>query len=230
MPNNICDCHKGHGSTQHTQNLSIFHIADGLSDGLSHFSGTSRTALIYSVEPDDPLRIYDPQYLLEGHEILLKKIYLESGEWRQDEDKVQALKLFDPVLPAEDLGLTGLISFGGKSQSAYYQMWFTEHHPDMCNTGPTKRWLEHATWLLSHDLATCSEFYSSMSDYILREYATHAVRDCLVDELNVRVGWDIQMRVYPIPRCYLKYFQDHGGRSMAQGKAGLCFKAFYAKH
>ncbi|WP_028314242.1 DNA integrity scanning protein DisA nucleotide-binding domain protein [Desulfatibacillum aliphaticivorans] len=223
--NHYPENHRGQGSKQHTENLSIFHIADGLADGLSHFSGVSRIALIYAVSPGEPLRIYDPQNLLDGHEILLKKIYLDSCDWKQDEERVQALKLFDPVLPAQDLGLTGLISFGGMSQSAYYQMWFTEHHPDICNPGPTRRWLEHATWLLSHDLATCSEFYSSMSDYILREYATHAVRDCLVDELNMRVGWDIQMRVYPILDAILNISKTMEEGFWPRGKLAFVLKA-----
>ena len=36
------------------------------------------------------------------------------------------------------------------------------------------------------------------SGYVLREYATHAVRDNIVDEMNVRLGWDTDLRIYPI--------------------------------
>ena len=39
---------------------------DGPQDGLSHFSGSSRAAVIYAITPDDPMRIYDPQNLLRG--------------------------------------------------------------------------------------------------------------------------------------------------------------------
>jgi hypothetical protein len=46
--------------------------------------------------------------------------------------------------------LAGLISCGGRSSSVFFQMWFTDHHPDMCSIGPTERWLEHAAWRFSH--------------------------------------------------------------------------------
>ena len=62
-----------------SQILSIFHIHEGLCDGFSHFSGQSRAALIYAEKPEDPPRVYDPQYLLEGWESILEKIYLRSG-------------------------------------------------------------------------------------------------------------------------------------------------------
>jgi hypothetical protein len=68
----------------------------------------------------------------------------------------------------------------------------------MCSTGPTVRWLEHAVWLLSHDVATEYGFYTGTSGYVLQEYATHAVRDHIVDELNLKLGMDIQIRVYPV--------------------------------
>jgi len=57
--------------------------ADGLRDGLSHFSGPSRAAVIYAVRPDDPVCIYDPQHLLKGHEPRFKELYLDSDDWRQ---------------------------------------------------------------------------------------------------------------------------------------------------
>jgi hypothetical protein len=77
-------------------------------------------------------------------------------------------------------------------------MWFTEHHPDMCSIGPTERWLEHAAWRFNHDMASDRELYTGISGNFLREYATHAVRDHIVDEMNIILGWDTQIRVYPI--------------------------------
>ena len=32
--------------------------------------------------PDDPIRVYDPQDLLRGHEPMLKELYVDSAEWR----------------------------------------------------------------------------------------------------------------------------------------------------
>ena len=61
-------------------NMCIFHTLDGLRDGLSHFSEPSRVALIYAVRSGDPIRVYDPQKLLQGHEPILKELYLDSDE------------------------------------------------------------------------------------------------------------------------------------------------------
>ena len=179
-----------------TQNHCIFHVFDGLREGLSHFSQPSRVALIYALEPDSPVRVYDPQYLLQGHEPKLIKLYLDSETWRGGGMNAQEIRLFD-VHDEDNIQLTGLISFGGRSRSVCYQMWFTEHHPDMCSTGPTERWLEHAVWLLSQDMSNSDIPCSGTSGYVLREYAAHAVRDYIVDQRSVLIGWDTQIRLYP---------------------------------
>ena len=62
------------------RNLCLFHTLDGLRDGLTHFSGSSRAALIYAIKPEDPIRVYDPQHLLKGHEPILKELYLQSNQ------------------------------------------------------------------------------------------------------------------------------------------------------
>jgi hypothetical protein len=171
---------------------------DGLRDGLSHFSSPSRAALIYAVDPEDPVRIYDPQNLLRGHEPFFKERFLDSRQWRKPVPPSAGRQRFGHVAPEKNLQLTGLISFGGRSGSVYYQMWFTEHHPDMCAIGPTERWLEHAAWRFSHDITNEPELYTGISGAFLREYATHAVRDHIIDEMNVILGWDTDLRVYPI--------------------------------
>jgi len=172
--------------------------ADGLRDGLSHFSGPSRAAVIYAIQPDDPVCIYDPQNLLRGHEPRFKELYLESDAWRK-QPRTPLLKNGSFHMASEKgLQLAGLISCGGRSRSVFYQMWFSEHHPDMCSIGPTERWLEHAAWRFSHDIANEKHLYTGISGSFLREYATHAVRDFIVDEINLKLGWDSQLRVYPI--------------------------------
>ena len=178
------------------QNQCIYHIYDGLREGLSHFSQPSRVALIYATEPDSPIRIYDPQFLLQGHEPKLKELYLDSDQWRKKDFFSQKMKPHE-VEHEKNLQLTGLISFGGRSRSLAYQMWFTKHHPDMCSIGPTERWLEHAVWLLSQDMANADVPCIGTSGYVLREYATHAVRDYIVDERSAIIGWDTHIRVYP---------------------------------
>src|SRR5208283_3448189 len=181
-----------------SQILSIFHIHEGLCDGLSHFSGQSRAALIYAEKPGDPPRVYDPQNLLEGWETILEKIYLRSVAWREYNSHITQMRLFGQVFPERGLDLAGLVSWGARAKSVAYQMWFTEEHPTMCSTGPTERWLEHAACLLAHDWANEEWFYTRNSSYVVREYATHAVRDYIRDRLDLNFGLDTRIEVYPI--------------------------------
>lgn len=180
------------------KNLCIFHAYDGLREGLCHFSQQSRIALIYAFTPASPMRIYDPQGLLRGHEPKLKEIYLQPDGWQGRKPELGERACFYQIQYQENLQLAGLISYGGQAESIFYQMWFTEHHPDMCCIGPTERWLEHAVWLLSQDLASNNVLCIGSSRYVLQEYATHAVRDYIVDQRNLMMGLDTQLRVYPI--------------------------------
>ncbi len=191
---------------------------DGLCDGLSHFSHPSRAAVIYAIRPDDPIRIYDPQNLLQGHELRFKELYIDSESWRTDAPDGNKLQKHGHINPEKNIGLAGLISFGGRSRSLFYQMWFTEHHPDMCSVVPVERWLEHAAYRLSHDLASPPELYTAISGSFLREYATHAVRDCIVDEMNRVLGWDTQVRVYPILDAILGISRTREEGSWARGE------------
>lgn len=176
----------------------IFDTLSGLSEGLSHFSGPSRAAVLYAVDADDPFSIYDPQNLLRGHEPRLKELYLGRKMDRKPRRIFNGKHEFLHVHPEKNLQLAGLISYGGRSSAVNYQMWFTEHHPNICSIGPFERWLEHAAWRVSHDVANERELYTGISGSFLREYATHAVRDHIVDEMNVILGWDSGLRVFPI--------------------------------
>lgn len=175
----------------------IADTVDGLRDGLSHFSGLSRAAIIYVIHPDDPVYIYDPQNLLRGHEPRLKELLIDSQDWRRISVPKEKKK-FRTMYTENNIELAGLISYGGRSGSVYYQMWFTEHHPDMCSIGPTTRWLEHAAWRFSHDIANEPYLYTGISGSFLREYATHAIRDHIIDEMNVHLGMDTPLRIFPI--------------------------------
>ena len=133
---------------------------EGLREGLIHFSGPSRTAVIYSIKPKDPIYIYDPQNLLAGHEPKFKELYIDTDGWRKKTTLCYDKKKFSNLIPEKNLELAGLISYGGRSSSVDYQMWFTEQHPDMCAIGPTERWLEQAVWRLSHDVANEADLYT----------------------------------------------------------------------
>lgn len=177
--------------------LSIFRVLDGLRKGLTVYSGPSRAALIYAEGRDAPVSVYDPQHLLHGHEPRLAETYLHSSQWR-DEAPDAAEMQFLGHIPVGNLQLSGLISFGGRSRSLFYQMWFTEHHPNMCSIGPVERWLEHAAWLLAHDFASEGAFVTGASRYALQGYAVHAIHDHIRHTLNARLGRDTDMLVYPI--------------------------------
>ncbi|MDJ0665868.1 MAG: DNA integrity scanning protein DisA nucleotide-binding domain protein [Desulfobacterales bacterium] len=183
--------------TPATCQMCIYHALDGLRDGLRHYSGPSRAALLFAIGPQDPVLIYDPQNLLRGHEPKFKELYLDSDAWRTARPRGPKSSLIGPFDPVANLQLTGLISFGGRSATIDYQMWFTEEHPDMCAVGPTERWLEHAAWLLSQEF-TQADMCSEVSGYVLRGYATHAVRDFILDEMNRTMGWDSSIRVYDV--------------------------------
>ena len=184
--------------THSSKNLCLFHILDGLRQGLSSFSGPSRAAVIFAEKPYDPISVYDPQDLLRGHEPLLKEIFLDAEEWHENPGFTKDIKHPGQIFPEKNLELSGLISRGARTRSVYYQMWFTEHHPNICSIGPTERWLEHAAFLLSLDFTIEGPFYSATSGYLLREYATHAVRDYILDEICLMFGWDIKIFVLPI--------------------------------
>ncbi|WP_456385056.1 DNA integrity scanning protein DisA nucleotide-binding domain protein [Desulfolithobacter sp.] len=171
---------------------------DGLNDGMSHFSGPSRTAVIYCISRDGEMMICDPQNLLQEHKPKLDALFVQNDSWRTKVPLQADRSKFNQIHPLKDPELTGVISYGGCSGSVFFQMWFTDHHPDLCSTGPTLRWLEHAVWRFSHDMANDKELYTGISGSFLREYAVHAVHDHIIDEMNIHLGWDSQVRIYPV--------------------------------
>ncbi|MBU4525342.1 MAG: DNA integrity scanning protein DisA nucleotide-binding domain protein [Desulfomicrobium sp.] len=173
---------------------SIDQIHNGLCNGLSRFSGPSRAALVYAKHRNSPLRVYDPCDLLRGHEPRLREHYLKHKRGKQ-------------LLPAEKKhghseymtpDLAGIIACGGNFPNMFHQTWFSEHHVDTSSPGPTTRWLEYACRLLSQDLGTKSAIDLETSGYVLQNFATHAVRDHIVDMRNLSLGPDTRLRIYPL--------------------------------
>ncbi len=175
----------------------------GLRDGLSLFSGPSRLAIIFALKKNDELQIYDPENLLRGHEPKLQTIYCQNTDWCKPIDSTYFKNLYNYIEPQANLQLDGLISNGGSSGQVYYQMWFTEHHPNICSILPTECWLEHAASRFSHDMAKDSTLYTGISGNFLREYATHAVHDCIVDKAGLFLGLDFQIRIFPVLEAIL---------------------------
>jgi hypothetical protein len=178
--------------------LGLMEVCEGLREGLSHFSRPSRTAVIFAKWPQDPVRVYDPLNLLRGHEPRLEELFVDSTLWRESAPDIRNVHFFETLKdPEGNYQLTGLIALGGWSPSLFFQMWFTEHHPDLCSTGPTERWLEYAAGLLARNLAVDHSLNIGTSGYVLQEYATHAVRDHIVDQRNLHLGMDTGLRIFP---------------------------------
>ncbi len=132
--------------------VTVFRLMRGVRTGLTAFSGLSRVALIMTRRAAQPLLIFDHQDLLAPFRPQLRRHYLDGSDWRSD---IGETTDWAPLGMAQNAQTTvpHLISFGSYSNPVYYQMWFTEHHSDMCSPGPTERWLQAAAWNLSHDLA-----------------------------------------------------------------------------
>ena len=204
----------------------ISDMLDGLGDGLSHFSGSSRAALIFSLEAESPICICDPRNLLRGHETKFRSLYLEADHWRGKVNLDLDKSRFAHIHLEKNLQLAGLVSHGGRSASVFYQMWFTEHHPDICSVGPTERWLEHAALRLSHDIANGRELYTGISGTFLREYATHAIRDQIIDEMNLSLGWDANIRIYPVLDAILGISKTREEGAWPRGELAFIEPAF----
>lgn len=177
--------------------LCLHTVLEGLRLGLCEFSGPSRVALVYAEKPGDPLRIVDPQHLLRGHEPRIREYFRDTEEWQEGLPKPELVAFFDQH-HARRLGLAGVVSLGGRSRGVAYQMWFTEQHPDLCSSGPTRRWLELALRQFSNGLASQDTLALDTSANTLQEMAPHAVHDFIVDERARAMGPDTRLRVYNI--------------------------------
>lgn len=163
----------------------------GLREGLSMFSGKSRIAVIFSLNKDSEYYIFDPQNLLGEHAPKLRDIFSNPDKPFIVEDCLCADNHSDPLIE-----LNGLICCHSSSPSINYQVWYTEHHPDICSPEPIKYWLEHTTHCLSQDLTAQPELYTGISGNFLREYSTHAIRNFLVNKIRSDLGQNIYFPIY----------------------------------
>jgi len=175
----------------------------GLRDGLSHFSGPSTAAVIFRLPDSSDLSIFDPYNLLRGHELKLKSFYFGESKERNLPQYNGSSTCFSAIEHIPELQIDGLISYGGSSSTVPYQMWFTEHHPDLSSTGPTERWLEHTVLRFSHDVANDAELYTGISGSFLREYSTHAIHDHIEKETFELTGKASNLIFYPILQSIL---------------------------
>jgi len=201
--------------------LFAYHYHEGLKEGLTQFTGQSRVALIFATDKEAPIHICDPQNLLQGHEPKIKEIYIDSDDWRKNAILASHQSILDQPLPESNLQLAGLISFGGTSRSIFYQMWFTEHPPNICSIGPVERWLEYAVWLMSQDVLSAYSIHSGTSGYVLAGYATRAVYDYIMDVLSETSGMDMKLPVYQVLTTILDISRTKEEGQWPQGE--ICF-------
>lgn len=192
--------------------------AKGLRAGISLFSGPSSVAVIYSLKQKGPLYIFDPHNLLGDHVSILRSTYLENETWSQKNGLYPEKSTYNLIEYFNDLQLDGVISFGGKSATVAYQMWFTEHHPDVFTTGPTERWLEHTVLRFSHDMANKKDLYTGISGNFLREYGMHAIHDHIKKETQSRFGSDAKLQIYPILDAILGISKTREERAWPSGE------------
>ncbi|MCP4021922.1 MAG: DNA-binding protein [Desulfobacteraceae bacterium] len=176
----------------------IANIVNGAAEGLSKYSRATKVALVFVPGPNDPVEVYDPQNLLRGHEFKLKERFLDNPDlWKKE---VREKLVGQPIgyhVPQPDLELAGLISYGSSCNDFFYQMWFTDHHPDLCSVHPTERWLEQAAALLANDYRSHHAILNS-SDYVLKNYALQAISDYIVDERAKNLDFDSRILISPI--------------------------------
>ena len=168
----------------HFINQVVSEILIGLRDGLTRFSGPSRVGVIYRLSVEDDFHVCDPAGLLRGHETKIRAALFDDNDRPLSISHHLPNTHYSHIDRVDDLELDGVICVGGRSGPVPYQMWFTDHHPEILSTGPTQRWLEHAALRFSHDAANERELYSGISGRFLREYATHAVHDHILHELK----------------------------------------------
>jgi hypothetical protein len=177
------------------QKLCVANIMNGVTEGLSKFSHPSRVALIFAADPDDPVKVLDPQDLLRGHGVKVHTMFFsEENRWRTRIGTAIDTQPRGYQIPENDLTLSGLISYGCSCSDFFYQAWFTEHHPDLCSIYPTQRWLEQAATLLIHDYSGCGAPVHS-SEHVLKNYALQAIADHVVDERDRHLTHDSRLQV-----------------------------------
>jgi hypothetical protein len=183
-------------TSYHIQCLS--NILNGVSDRLSKFSHPSRLALIYAPSSGDSVNIFDLQNILRGHDPKLKELFVDNfDEWNDDVKARLSGQSKDYHVPQPNLELSGLISYGSGCNDFFYQMWSTDHHPDMCSIHPTERWFEQAAAFLAFDYHSKNATMNS-SDYVLKNYSLQALSDYIVDERTNNLDFDSRMLISPI--------------------------------
>ncbi len=199
-------------------NQVVREILTGVKDGLTRYSGNSRVAVIFRLHVQEDFFICDPLNLLRGHESKILSTFFDHDQTaipviHQFQDKP-----YNQIEKITNIDIDGIISSGGQSGPVMYQMWFTEHHPEILSTGPTERWLEHTTLRFSHDIANKRDLYSGISGRFLREYATHAVNDHIRRECELFSKEQTRLDIYAILNAILGISKTREERKSPNGE------------
>ncbi|MEE4240141.1 MAG: DNA integrity scanning protein DisA nucleotide-binding domain protein [Desulfopila sp.] len=196
----------------------LYDTLQGLREGLTHFSGPSTVAVIFALPNNNHLSIYDPDSLLRGHELKIQNFY-SGRDGKQLAPRYQGTSsCYSSIETVPPFELDGLLSFGGSSSTVPYQMWFTEHHPDLCSSGPTLKWLEHAVLRFSHDMANDASLYTGISGNFLREYSTYAIHNHITRESLRHTGTSTHLNFFPILDAILGVSKTREERAWPRGE------------
>lgn len=156
----------------------------GVREGLQSFSGPSRVSLLLARKKESPLWVYDQQGLLREHREKLRDLYVADTSWRDNAPDMSGLNPFFVSRNAGGLKIPGLISFGSRDLATFYQMWFTENHPNSCSEGPTERWLQAAASALAYDLLVSEMHFPEATKLHLQGFSIKAVAHHLSSEIQ----------------------------------------------
>jgi hypothetical protein len=196
--------------------LCLYHILDGLRQGLCKFSGPSRVAIVYAIHPEDPLRIFDPQGLLKDHKKRMKEYFIDTDEWRRNLREHGQL-LFDKP-QSQYLDLPDVLSLGSRARGTAYQMWFSENHVDLCSPGPIYRWMEFALLQLSQSFLAQDILSAESAGHLLQEMEVHAVHDHIVEECTHIIGSSPKFHVYHLLESVIQISKTPEEGAWARGR------------
>ncbi len=190
----------------------------GIRKGLTQFSGKSKVAVIYCLEPGSQLQIYDPENLLKVYDIQLKRFYIDSDIWRTTPVSADPCKAYKDIIFDSTLRLDGLFCCGGSSSPVSHQMWFTNRKPDICSPAPFISWLLHAILRFSHDMANQEHLYTGVSGRFLREYTNSAVHNAIHSSLNIDSSCPLPFNLHDVLESVLEISRTHEEGLLPFGK------------
>lgn len=190
----------------------------GLKNGLNQFSSNCKAAVIYAIDENEPLKIYDPEGLLPEHALKLKDFYFCNAHIKCCAWQVKKADLYSQIIFEKALRLDGIFCNGGSSSTVFHQMWFISRPPDICSTAPFISWLTYAALRFSHDVANTIHLYTGVSGQFLREYANYAIHTTLVNKFEKHESSLQEPLLHDILEAILEISRTHEEGKLPYGK------------